>query len=62
MDSVTVVCLLNNGDILLDCQGGVLIAYSTDKKMLKSIQLRGMPKSCKTIAHVGNLNWISNLA
>ncbi|KAG5596583.1 hypothetical protein H5410_037815 [Solanum commersonii] len=62
MGTITVMCLLNNGDILLDCQGGILIAYSTDKKMLKIISLSGMPESCKTIAHVGSLNWISRLA
>ncbi|KAM3301437.1 F-box protein like [Capsicum chacoense] len=61
-ETVTVMCLVNNGDILLDCQGGILIAYSTDKKILKSISLCGMPKSCKTTAHVGSLNWIDNLA
>ncbi|KAM3323249.1 hypothetical protein P3S67_004400 [Capsicum chacoense] len=61
-ETVTVMCLVNNGDILLDCQGGILIAYSTDKKILKSISLCGMPKYCKTTAHVGSLNWIDNLA
>ncbi|KAM3357757.1 F-box protein like [Capsicum galapagoense] len=61
-ETVTVMCLLNNGDILLDCQGGILIAYSTDKKILKSISLCGMPKYCKTTAHVGSLNWIDSLA
>ncbi|KAF3652603.1 hypothetical protein FXO38_16006 [Capsicum annuum] len=61
-ETVTVMCLFNNGDILLDCQGGILIAYSTDKKILKSISLCGMPKYCKTTAHVGSLNWIDSLA
>ncbi|KAJ8554491.1 hypothetical protein K7X08_025169 [Anisodus acutangulus] len=58
--SVKVMCLLKNGDILLDCQGGILIAYSTDEKMLKIIHLHGMPNSCQAIAHVGSLNWIAN--
>ncbi|KAK4369318.1 hypothetical protein RND71_013110 [Anisodus tanguticus] len=58
--NVTVMCLLKNGNILLDCQGGILISYSTDKKMLKSISLCGMPKSCQAIGHVGSLNWLAN--
>ncbi|MCD9639154.1 hypothetical protein HAX54_023510 [Datura stramonium] len=57
--NVTVMCILNNGDILLDCQGGILVAYNTDKKMLKTISLCGMLKSCKAIAHVGSLNWLA---
>ncbi|KAK4363165.1 hypothetical protein RND71_018406 [Anisodus tanguticus] len=60
--SVNVMCLLKNGDILLDCEGGILIAYSTDKKMLKIIHIHGMPNSFQAISHVGSLNWIANLA
>ncbi|OIT24606.1 PREDICTED: F-box protein At3g07870-like [Nicotiana attenuata] len=59
--TVKVMCILENGDILLDCQGGILVAYSIHEKILKIISISSMPKSCQAIAHVGSLNWIANL-
>ncbi|CAI9105854.1 OLC1v1004871C1 [Oldenlandia corymbosa var. corymbosa] len=53
---VRVVCLLSNGDILLEYKGGLLVSYNQDTGMFRDITFPGLPNPCKLIVHVGTLN------
>ncbi|KVI10630.1 F-box protein At3g07870-like [Cynara cardunculus var. scolymus] len=55
---VRVLCVLKNGDILLEYRGGSLVKYDPKWKEFKDVVFPRMPKLFQTIVHVGTLNWV----
>ncbi|XP_059289164.1 F-box protein At3g07870-like [Lycium ferocissimum] len=61
-----VLCLLNNGKLLLEYNylpykySGYLISYDPQSGVFRTLKFEGMPDLFKTIVHVGCLNWIDN--
>ncbi|XP_016442905.1 F-box protein At3g07870-like [Nicotiana tabacum] len=53
-----VLCLLKNGEILLEYKGGNLVSYDPKNGIFRSLKLQGMPNLFQTCAHTGCLNWI----
>ncbi|XP_019192972.1 PREDICTED: F-box protein At3g07870-like isoform X2 [Ipomoea nil] len=54
----TVLCVLKNGEILIEYKNGGLVSYDPQTGVFKNLTFQGLPKLCKTIVHVGGLNWI----
>ncbi|KAL4588926.1 hypothetical protein LXL04_001826 [Taraxacum kok-saghyz] len=54
---VRVLCVLKNGEILMEYRGGSLVMYDPKWKEFKDVVFHGMPKLFQTIVHVGSLNW-----
>lgn len=54
---VRVLCVLKNGEILMEYRGGSLVKYDPKWKEFKDVVFHGMPKLFQTIVHVGSLNW-----
>lgn len=54
---VRVLCVLKNGEILIEHRGGSLVKYDPKWKEFKDVVFHGMPKLFQTIVHVGSLNW-----
>ncbi|XP_071700870.1 F-box protein At3g07870-like [Rutidosis leptorrhynchoides] len=55
---VRVLCVLKNGEILLEYRGGKLVKYDPIWKEFKDVVFTKMPKLFQTIVHVGTLNWV----
>ncbi|XP_009588873.1 F-box protein At3g07870-like [Nicotiana tomentosiformis] len=62
---VKVLCLLKNGELLLDYRCGSLISYDPQNGVFRMLKFQGMPNLCEEmpnlfqiIVHVGGLNWI----
>ncbi|GAA0165446.1 hypothetical protein LIER_20848 [Lithospermum erythrorhizon] len=56
--SVRVLCLQDNGDILLEYKGGTLASYNPEEGTFKDVAFPGMPRLFQTTVHVSSLNWI----
>ncbi|KAK9060408.1 hypothetical protein SSX86_021112 [Deinandra increscens subsp. villosa] len=54
---VKVLCVLKNGEVLMEYRGGNLVKYDPKWKEFKDVVFHGMPELCQTIVHVGSLNW-----
>uniref|UniRef100_A0A6N2NE86 F-box domain-containing protein n=1 Tax=Salix viminalis TaxID=40686 RepID=A0A6N2NE86_SALVM len=55
---VRALCVLKNGEILLEYKNRVLVSYDPKKGKFKDIDLQGTPKWFQAVVHVGSLNWI----
>ncbi|KAI3769555.1 hypothetical protein L6452_00663 [Arctium lappa] len=55
---VRVLCVLKNGEILMEYRGGSLVKYDPKWKEFKDVVFNRMPKLFRTIVHVGTLNWV----
>ncbi|KAF5481008.1 hypothetical protein F2P56_001704 [Juglans regia] len=55
---IRVLCLLKNGDILLEYKNRALVSYGPKSGEFKDVIFQGMPKWYQTIVHVGSLTWI----
>lgn len=55
---VRVVCILKNGEIMVEYKVGRLALYDPKTKRYNHLMFKGMPKMFQTVAHVGSLNWI----
>ncbi|KAA8524836.1 hypothetical protein F0562_011259 [Nyssa sinensis] len=53
-----VLCLLKNGNVLIEYKGGVLVSYDPGSGKFKNLVFKGMPNMFQTFVHVGSLNWI----
>ncbi|XP_031105904.1 F-box protein At3g07870-like isoform X2 [Ipomoea triloba] len=53
----TVLCVLKNGEILIEYKNGGLVSYDPQTGTFKNLTFQGLPKLCKAIVHVGSLNW-----
>ncbi|KAL2458312.1 F-box protein [Forsythia ovata] len=55
-ESVRILCLLKNGEILLEHKSRSLMSYNRESGMLKNLTFQGMPRLFCTIVHVASLN------
>ncbi|XWS31046.1 hypothetical protein CRYUN_Cryun23aG0043300 [Craigia yunnanensis] len=55
--SVRVLCILKNGEILLEYGNRVLVLYDPQHGTFKELTFPEMPHWYKTVVHVGSLNW-----
>ncbi|XP_071928972.1 F-box protein At3g07870-like isoform X1 [Coffea arabica] len=53
---VHVLCLLSNGEILLQYRWGALVSYNPENGMFKDIKFPGMPKFFHITVHIGSLS------
>ncbi|XP_031262176.1 F-box protein At3g07870-like [Pistacia vera] len=53
-----VICLLKNGEILLEYMHRALYSYDPKNRTFKDLDFPGVPNWFETIVHVGSLNWI----
>ncbi|KAL2458313.1 F-box protein [Forsythia ovata] len=53
---VRILCLLKNGEILLEYKGGSLVSYNPDSGMFKNHTFQGMPRLFRTTVLVGSFN------
>ncbi|XP_028803145.1 F-box protein At3g07870-like [Neltuma alba] len=58
--SVRAVCVLDNGEILLEFKGKALATYDPTKRKFKDLQIQGIPNWFQVI-HAGSFNWIHAL-
>ncbi|KAJ6956153.1 hypothetical protein NC652_007300 [Populus alba x Populus x berolinensis] len=56
--AVRALCVLKNGEILLEYKNRALVSYDPKKGKFKDVDLQGTPKWFQTVVHVGSLNWI----
>ncbi|XP_010547227.1 PREDICTED: F-box protein At3g07870 [Tarenaya hassleriana] len=54
---VRVLCVLENGEILLEYKSRVLVSYDPNKGKFKDLVLSGLPNWFHTVVHVGTLAW-----
>ncbi|KAJ0021214.1 hypothetical protein Pint_31739 [Pistacia integerrima] len=50
-----VICILKNGDILLEIENGALVSYDPAREEFKELLISGLPKWFCTIVHVESL-------
>lgn len=55
---VRVLCLLQNGEILLEYKSRALVSYDPKSGKFKDLMFQGIPKWFQAIVHVGSLSWI----
>ncbi|XAR55272.1 hypothetical protein NMG60_11035302 [Bertholletia excelsa] len=55
---VRVLCLLKNGNILIEYKGGILVSHDPLAGNFQKLMFEGMPDMFRTVVHVGSLNWI----
>lgn len=58
---VRALCLLRNGEVLLEYKSRVLVSYDSKHGKFKEISLQGMPDWFQTVVHAGSLNWIDSI-
>ena len=58
---VRILCLLKNGEILLEYKGRVLVSYNPERGKFKDLTLKGLPNWFQTFVHVGSLSWIDSI-
>ncbi|KAJ0053814.1 hypothetical protein Pint_01900 [Pistacia integerrima] len=55
---VRVLCLLYNGQILLEYKSRVLVSYDPKSGKFKDLMFQSLPNWFQTIVHQGSFNWI----
>lgn len=55
---VRVLCVLENGEILLEYKSRVLVSYDPKLGKFKDLVVQGMPNWFHTVVHVGTLSWL----
>ncbi|KAL7216424.1 hypothetical protein ACSBR1_028376 [Camellia fascicularis] len=53
-----VLCIFENGNILMEYRGGVLVSHNPNSGTYKKLMFEGTPDLFQTVVHVGSLNWI----
>ncbi|GFY97703.1 F-box and associated interaction domains-containing protein [Actinidia rufa] len=59
-NSVRVICLLENGNVLIEYKGGVIVSHDPENGTLRKLMFEGMPDLFQSVVHVGSLNCINN--
>jgi len=54
---VRVLCVLENGEVLLEYKNRVLVAYDPKVGKFKDLVFNGLPNWFHTVVHVGTLSW-----
>ncbi|KAJ4826489.1 hypothetical protein Tsubulata_041178 [Turnera subulata] len=57
---VRALCLLRNGEVLLEYKSRVLVCYDPKQGKFQEVLLQGMPNWFQTVVHAGSLNWIDS--
>lgn len=55
---VRVLCVLDNGQILLEYKNRVLVSYDPKGGIFKDLMFQNLPSWFQTIVHQGSFNWI----
>lgn len=55
---VRALCLLKNGEVLLEYKSRALVSYDPKQGKFKDVLLQGTPNWFQAVVHVGSLNWI----
>ncbi|KAK8674287.1 hypothetical protein V6N13_112581 [Hibiscus sabdariffa] len=55
---VRVLCLLENGEVLLEYKNRVLVSYDPKKGKFRDLVFQGIPNWFQTVVHTGSLNWL----
>jgi len=58
---VRVLCLLQNGEILLEYKSRALVSYDPKSGKFKDLMFQGIPKWFQAVVHVGSLSWIDTI-
>ncbi|KAK3012251.1 hypothetical protein RJ639_011238 [Escallonia herrerae] len=53
-----VICLLKDGEVLIEYEGGTLVSYNPKSRNFKNLVFWRMPTLFRTIPHTASLNWI----
>lgn len=56
---VRVICLLENGEILLEYKNRVLVSYDPKKGKFTDLVFQGIRNWFQTVVHAGSFNWIN---
>ncbi|MBA0640291.1 hypothetical protein Goklo_023244 [Gossypium klotzschianum] len=56
---VRLLCLLDNGEILLEYKNRVLVSYDPKKGKFTDLVFQGIPHWFQTVVHAGSFNWIN---
>ncbi|XVE72499.1 hypothetical protein DITRI_Ditri11bG0044200 [Diplodiscus trichospermus] len=56
---VRVLCLLENGEILLEYKNRVLVCYDPKKGKFRDLAFQGIPNWFQTVVHAASFNWIN---
>ncbi|MFQ6620100.1 hypothetical protein Gotur_000193 [Gossypium turneri] len=56
---VRLLCLLDNGEILLEYKNRVLVSYDPKKGKFTDLVFQGIPHWFQTVVHAGCFNWIN---
>ncbi|KAK8517843.1 hypothetical protein V6N13_127995 [Hibiscus sabdariffa] len=55
---VRVLCLLENGQVLLEYKNRVLVSYDPKKGKFRDLVFQGIPNWFQTVVHTGSLIWL----
>ncbi|XP_052179115.1 F-box protein At3g07870 [Diospyros lotus] len=55
-----VVCMLENGNILIEYRGGVLVSHDPISGTSEKLAVQGLPDFFRSVVHVGCLKWIDS--
>ncbi|KAK8591936.1 hypothetical protein V6N13_062530 [Hibiscus sabdariffa] len=58
---VRVLCVLDNGEILLEYKNRVLVSYDPNKGKFTDLVFQGIPQWFQTVVHAASFNWINTL-
>lgn len=56
---VRFLCLLDNGEILLEYKNRVIVSYDPKKGKFTDLVFQGIPHWFQTVVHAGSFNWIN---
>lgn len=59
---VRILCILDNGEILLEYKNRMLVSYDPKTEKFKDFSFQGIPNWFHATVHVGSLSWIPSLS
>ncbi|GFZ05254.1 hypothetical protein Acr_17g0008260 [Actinidia rufa] len=55
LKNARVLCLLENGNVLIEYKGGVLVSHDPENGAVRKLMFEGMPDLLQSVVHVGSL-------